>query len=187
MMNGSIGTIGKFYVSELAKLEPREKTQHLRKTIKNYLRDWPDQAGLEDTEIHLSNFLLRRLVDRYFLDVIKYKHFNGFYDETPCKVLNDFKLAAYMTKWLLKVRPICVLHSGTGEYAKRFGANINEFFAFEYSCLLNNINLSVIENAEFERILHSLRFREFSVTYYSFMLEGLKERSDCRCYRGEDK
>jgi hypothetical protein len=117
-----------------------------------------------------------KALDSYFLDVIKYKeyHFNCDDDGGDIDVfsedwarhihlnkkINDSKVAAFTSKWLLKASPIYVVPSSENKVLDDFTCHINAFFVLNcvLYCLLQ-YDHDLVDQDDYDKLFYDFRYR----------------------------
>jgi len=167
-MNGKVTEVNKYFKDKITKKEVAELTAFLRSKGEKFITD----IGTNNIEIFSSNFLLEHVAKSYLLDVEKYKAFHDF----PNKDINKYKVAAYLVKWILKIKPM--MHTphnqGNTDSEKKHSILINELFAFDLACSKVGIEVNSINPDQHERIIYNLHYRDYNVGIFNILLENLK-------------
>ena len=170
MPNGRISNIGKFYSSKLTDKLVAKRSNTINKAIKVFLGSLSGTYGLS---INISNFTINHLVSSSYLDMFKYMHFHGFYDdEKKPSYLNKFKQVGFLVKWIIRMRPIQVTQVGNSQLGYELAATINELFAFEFACAMVDKNSLKLGKNTKSRIIYGLHYREFNESQFTIMLEN---------------
>ena len=175
MPNGKITFISKEFQNELDKIDFGIEVDGLSRCITemiNVLIDAnPSKTGV-NADLLVSKNLLRVVLESYYIDTIKYCNFHPY--EEREKSLNEFKRAAYICKWLIKIKPIFVKGVKTDSEGVSFPLlMLNELVAFHYSLTLVGGSILNLKENFINRVLYSLHYRDFSVSHYCFLLENL--------------
>lgn len=88
-----------------------------------HVQKWPG--------VYVNGYLLREAVESYFCDVYRLKFFR------PVNHINEHKKAAYMMKWLARVRPV--------QIRQGFGPDMPTIMANAYFALVVGLNLLDVE------------------------------------------
>lgn len=164
-MNGKVTKVNGDFCKKISKTEVDDLTSFLRDSAKDFI----EKIGSHEMEVFASTFLWNHVAKSYLLDVAKYKAFHDF----PDKDINKYKVASYLVKWILKIRPIMVKKAGKTDSEKKQSIIINELFAFHLACLKCDISRETINHDLSERIIYNLHYRDYNVGLFNILLENL--------------
>ena len=106
---------------------------------------------------------------------INSKHSNGFCDDKKdIKNITTFKIASYLVKWILKVKPINIEYDNEDTGSCDFVRFIHELWAYHLAFQICDIDINNIEQCTKNRLLMILRDESFSESQFILYLESLK-------------
>ena len=120
------------------------------------------------TPIRINKKLLFHAVYSYFYDIERVKHFHGM------KRINEAKKAAYLTKWIIRMKPIYFDDSeATDKTLTSEMLIFNEFFAFRSALAYAEIPLSAVSDGTLDVILYQFAYRDIEPGLLSILFEML--------------
>ena len=126
-----------------------------------------------------SSDRIKHAVYSYFMDVIRYKefHFNS-YDggDIHDNKINNYKIAAFTIKWILKVKPIFITPPKDYETNDKENAEINlinEQFCFSHALDILKIPADSLTPEVHDSFIYHLHYRNFDEATFFLLLETL--------------
>lgn len=150
--------------------------------------------GLEQScDVRIDFEKIIKLVDSYFLDVIRYKeyhftankHFDldhncGQWAETiHKKLINDSKVASFVAKWILMAKPIYLFPKDDKQdlsfQDEEIRVAVNELFAITNVLDALKINRNEVSEKDIDDLLYHFRFRPYNERDFFLIFETLQK------------
>ncbi|MBF0620965.1 MAG: hypothetical protein HQL54_03480 [Magnetococcales bacterium] len=133
--------------------DPSKRLKILRRknTLTHKYNAFAEKHKWKKTE--LNGQILANCVYSYYLEVQRHKEFHGIDNA------DGIKKAAYLTKWLLKTRPIQVLNDNTRSETAKYPLLANEGFALSVALTFLDIKWNAVPNEVITRLLYDFHYR----------------------------
>lgn len=166
-----LADITKIYQEKIA-----EKHESISKHAKLFTQEYFSDLSEDDCLVVISGDRITEIIQNYFVDIHRFKERHDMIGDNDWT--SNGKIAAFTAKWLVKMKPITIVLSGTQTIQCRMLANyINEIFAIEHMSAILNFksqnNLFKIHKKLQSELIYDFRQKKFSETQLYMLLEHI--------------
>ncbi len=148
-------------------------TKKRRSVRAKFLEDIFDDIIKErklDNFVKINYAVLHDVVYSYFIDAERHKSFHSI------NTMKTYKISAYTTKWILKLRPIYFDINNPNDIKSRELILLNEIFALKVGFAISGISSEVINSKLINKAIYTFHYRHVTEDMLSLWYKTLGSR-----------
>lgn len=169
-----------------------DRAQERGLVIISFAHQMMSELDIDVEGYYLDENKIIKALDSYFLDVIKYKEYHFNCDDANVNVftekwaryihvdkkINDSKVAAFTSKWLLKAAPIYLVPKKESPVFDDFTCHINSLFVLNcvLYCLLK-YDHDLIDQDDYDKLFYDFKYRTLDDRSYFSRFELLEKNA----------